>query len=125
MCRLDTDDVLCRPEAQLVVDLGPRGIDLCVTGVDRKTHRPRCGAKFAERYLQALFYRMMAPVEAPDGTVTRRMVEVQKTSIGRMESLIRRRPLVRAGPDGCAYARVERRVHPRGPGVGTGPPPRK
>lgn len=127
MCRLDLEDAVCRPAARLVVDLGKGGIDLCVHGADRKTHRPRCAGRNGKQYVQQLIYRMTAPVDAPDGTTTLREVDVKHAEIGRVESLLRRRPLVRAGPDVCPYARNERRIHPRGPGRGFGspPPPKK
>ena len=104
---------MCRPGASLVVDIGPDGRDLCVVGGDRKTHSPRCAARSARRYLQRLVYRAFLPVEGPDGVVTRRWMDVRKTEIGRVESLLRHRPIIQGGPAGCCYARVERRVHQR------------
>lgn len=108
-----------------MVDLGPKGVDLCVVAGSRRTHRPRCAARSARPYVQQLIYRAYLPVEAPDGRVARRWVDVKQSEIGREESLLRRLPPPRPGPDGCVYARVTRRVHRRRvpPNVDAAPPP--
>lgn len=92
------------PGLSLAVDVnGDR--DLCLSRDGRPAQRPRCAHRFARRYRQALYGRVSG-VREPQGTPT--TVVVKHSEVTRIETMVQRDPLVRPGPDGCAFARTPR-----------------
>ncbi len=112
-CRLEPADVTCHPGAELQIDVGTRGRDLCILGATRKAHTPFCAGRGAQKYVQQLIYRALLPVERSGAPIRREWVEVEQHRVGREEQLVTRKPVAQDGPDGCLYPRVPRWVFAR------------
>lgn len=93
--------------------------DLCLSRDGRPVQRPRCAARFRKTYSQAL-YAWQTGVKEPEGTPTE--VLVSPGDVVREEVLVQPEPIVRPGPDGCAFARTLRMTFSRARSGG-GPPP--
>lgn len=79
--------------------------DLCLDADGRPAQSPRCQGRFSRRYIQRT-YGLLDGVQ--DDPPPARAVRVRAPGplVTREERLVQTQPLVRPGPDVCAFSRV-------------------
>jgi hypothetical protein len=107
-CRLEPRGLRCPPGLPKRID-ALWGRDLCMSqNAIFGANHPTCSAKYAKTYRQRLFNRTKRPVEAPDGTVTWKWIDIEFSFASRRESLAQILPIIYMGNDFCVYLRKER-----------------
>ena len=107
-CRLEPRALRCPPGLPKRVD-ALRGRDLCMSqNAVYGANHPTCHAKYAQSYRQRIFNRSRRPVEAPDGTVTWKWIDIEFSTTNRRETLAQLLPIIYVGHDACIFLRRER-----------------